>query len=70
MINTNVKNTRRWYYDAVVGYIIYSGYTRREAKRMVRRYGLRKIIRKYSVYLLRDTVEVTADRIIKQISLI
>lgn len=64
MIKTSISRAKRWYYDAIVGYIVCRGYTRREAKKMVRRYGLRKMLRKYTITLLRDPIEVIAHRII------
>lgn len=65
MINTNMRATTQWYYDAVVGYLIYSGYTRKEAKAMVRKYRLKKLLKKYTVYILHDPIEATVKRVIE-----
>lgn len=65
MINTSTRATSRWYYDAVVGYLIYSGFTRKEAREMVRKYRLKKLLRKYTVHILHDPIEATVKRVIE-----
>ncbi len=65
MVNTSMRVTTRWYYDAVVGYLIYSGYTRKEAKGMVRKYHLKKLLRKYTVHILHDPIEATVKRVME-----
>ena len=64
MINTDMKSSKRWYYDAVVGYIVLNGYTTKEAKEMIRKAKLKLQLKKYAASTLRTPVEHTAENIL------
>ena len=64
MINTSIRSAKRWYYDAVIGGIILEGFTKREAKRMVREYRLKHMLNKYPETTLHYPIEATIDEIL------
>lgn len=66
MINTNMIQARRWYYNAVIGCIVCKGYTRREARRMARKFRLRKQLRKYGASMIRGPVGTLAAELIRR----
>ena len=63
MINTSLRSAKQWYVDAVVGSLILYGYTKREAKRIVRRYGLKDLLNENVLEVLHTPIEQTVDEI-------
>ena len=63
MINTSLRNAKQWYFDAVVGALILYGYTKREAKGIVRRYKLRHKLNQYTLDMLHTPVTQTVEEI-------
>ena len=63
MINTSLRNAKQWYFDAVVGSLILHGYTKREAKKIVRRYKLRHKLNQNTLGTLHTPVKQTVEEI-------
>ncbi len=65
MINTSFRKTKHWYYDAVVAYITLQGYSRRKARQMVNKYGLKTLLRRYAAHTMHYPPSATAEMILE-----
>lgn len=60
----NMRQAKKWYIDATIGYLILNGFSKREAHRLARRYGIRKMLADFTMETLHYPVEQTGEEII------
>lgn len=61
---TNVKKDKQWYRDAVEGCLIVQGIPKKEAKLLIRRYGLKERLNLYTNEQLHYPIEATVKEIL------
>ena len=60
----DLRRSKQWYYDAVEGYLVLQGISKKKARSLMRRYGLRKRLNLYTKEQLHYPIEATANEIL------
>ncbi len=63
-ISPKLKRSKQWYRDAVEGCLVVQGISKREAKVLIRKYGLKERLNLYTNEQLHYPIEATVKEIL------